>query len=192
MLHALYDWTLRLAASRNATRALAGVSFAESVIFPIPPDVLLIPMVIARPKSAWRLAFITTVASVVGGLFGYLIGALAYDAIAAPIINFYGYQDKFLQLQQWISENGLLLTLIAGLTPVPFKLFTITAGVASLNVPIFILGAILSRGARFFLISALLRVYGEAISEFIARRLGLLTALFGVLLVAGFALVKYL
>lgn len=192
MLRRLYDWVMGLAAGRHAPTALAGISFIESSFFPIPPDVMLIPMVIARRHKAWIFAAIATAASVLGGLFGYLIGAFLFEAVARPIIDFYHYGDQFETLQEWFAQGGLLLVFIAGFTPIPYKVFTIAAGVVSLNLPIFILGSIISRGARFFLVAALLYWFGEPIRDFIEKRLGLMTVVFGVLLVGGFVALKFI
>lgn len=192
MLRRLYDWVMGLAAGRHAPSALAGISFAESSFFPIPPDVMLIPMVIARRHKAWIFAGIATAASVLGGLFGYLIGAFLFEAVARPIIDFYHYGAQFETLQEWFAQGGLLLVFIAGFTPVPYKVFSITAGVVALNLPVFILGSIVSRGARFFLVAALLYWFGEPIRDFIEKRLALMTVVFGVLLVGGFVALKFI
>ncbi|WP_404401634.1 YqaA family protein [Pelagibacterium halotolerans] len=192
MLRRLYDWVMGLAAGRHAPTALAGVSFAESAFFPIPPDVMLIPMVVAKRESAWSNALICTIASVVGGIFGYLIGAYLFEPLARPLIDFYHYQDAFAQLQAWFADYGLLIVFVAGFTPIPYKVFTIASGFAGLFFPVFVLGSILSRGARFFLVAGLLYFFGAPIRDFIERRLGLVTAVFGVLLVGGFVAIRLL
>lgn len=192
MLRRLYDWTMSLAASRRAPHALFGLSFAESFFFPIPPDVMLIPMVVARRAKAWIFATIATAGSVIGGLFGYLLGAVFFEAIARPIIDFYHYGEAFESLQVWFAQGGLLLVFIAGFTPIPYKVFTIAAGVVGLNLPVFILGSVLSRGGRFFLVAALLYFFGPPIRAFIEERLGLVTVGFTVLLVGGFIAIRYL
>ncbi|SDG13772.1 YqaA family protein [Pelagibacterium luteolum] len=192
MLRRLYDWAMDMAASRKAPYALAGVSFAESSFFPIPPDVMLIPMVVADRKSAFWNAALCTVFSVLGGIFGYLIGMYLFEPLARPIIEFYHYDAAFEQLQAWFADYGLLIVFIAGFTPVPYKVFTIASGFAGLALPVFILGSVISRGARFFLVATLLYFFGPAIREFIEKRLGLMTLVFTVLLVGGFAAIRFL
>lgn len=192
MLRRLYDWVMDLAAGRQAPYALGVISFIESSFFPIPPDVMLMPMVLAQRAKAWLFASIATIASVLGGLFGYFIGAVLFETVARPIIEFYHYGESFATLQEWFAAGGLLLVFIAGFTPIPYKVFTIASGVVGLNLPIFILGSIISRGARFFLVAGLLYFYGEPIRAFIEKRLGLMTVLFTVLLVGGFVALRYL
>lgn len=192
MLRRLYDWVMGLAAGRHAPAALTGISFIESSFFPIPPDVMLIPMVIARRTKAWLFASLATIGSVLGGLFGYFIGAVLFEAVAQPIIAFYHYEQAFENLQGWFAEGGLLLVFIAGFTPIPYKVFTIASGVVGLNLPIFILGSIISRGARFFIVAGLLYWFGAPIKEFIEKRLGLMTVVFTVLLVGGFVALKFI
>ncbi|MBS9720822.1 DedA family protein [Tianweitania sp. BSSL-BM11] len=192
MLRRLYDWTLSLAQHRHATSALGAVSFVESSFFPIPPDAILIPMVIARRSAAWRLAFICTVMSVLGGLFGYLIGALLFEQVAQPILSFYGYADKFEEFASAYNEWGVWIVLIAGLTPFPFKVITIASGATGLSLPVFILASIVARGARFFIVSALLYWFGQPIRAFIEKRLGLVFTVGMVLLIGGFLALKLL
>jgi membrane protein YqaA with SNARE-associated domain len=192
MLRRLYDKTLALAAGRHAPAALAGVSFAESSIFPIPPDALLIPMVIAR-RSKWLwFALICTVASVVGGAFGYLIGAAAFDTIAQPILAFYGYAHKFEDFAARYNDYGAWIVFIAGLTPFPYKVITIASGATGLDFAVFMLASVLSRGIRFFAVSGLLYLFGPPIKTFIEKRLGLVFTVAVVLLVGGFVVAKLL
>lgn len=191
MLRRLYDWTLSLAAGRHAPSALAAVSFAESSFFPIPPDVVLIPMAVAKRDSAWLYALIATIASVLGGLLGYFIGAALFEPVARPILEFYHYGDRFDAFQQAFAEWGMLIVLVAGFTPFPYKVITIAAGLAALNLPIFILASIISRGGRFFLVATLLYFFGPPVKAFIEKRLGLMTLLFGILLIGGFVTVRY-
>ena len=191
MLRRLYDWTMSLAAGRHAPPALAAVSFAESSFFPIPPDVMLIPMVIARREAAWRFALIATVASVVGGLFGYLIGLALFEPVAKPILEFYHYADEFAEFRSVFDEWGLLIVFIAGFTPFPYKVITIASGLAGIALLPFILASVVSRGARFFIVAALLYFFGPPIRYFIEKRLGLMTALFSILLVGGFIAVRF-
>ena len=192
MLRRLYDRVLALAASRLAPVWLAVISFAESSIFPIPPDALLIPMCLARPDRAWRLAAICTVSSVLGGALGYLIGYALFEVIAEPIIRLYHYEAAFARFRDTYAEWGLWVILIKGATPIPYKIVTIASGAASFNFAVFMAASIATRGARFFLVAGLLRLYGEPVREFIERRLTLVTTL-GVLgVVGGFALLKLL
>ncbi|MFD1627278.1 YqaA family protein [Azospirillum griseum] len=190
MLKRVYDWTMDKAASKNATAWLAGVSFAESSFFPLPPDLLLVPMVIANRAAAWRLAAICTLASVLGGVFGYAIGYFLYETLGRWVIDFYHLTDKFEAMRQTFLDYGAEILIIKGMTPIPYKLLTITAGVAQLNIWVFIGASILSRAMRFFLVAGLLRVFGEPIRRFIEERLTLVTSVVAVLLVGGFLVVK--
>ncbi|MGX1100760.1 YqaA family protein [Amorphus sp. MBR-141] len=192
MLRRLYDKTLALAAGRHAPAALAGVSFAESSVFPIPPDALLIPMVIARrSKWAW-FALICTVASVIGGAFGYLIGYAAFETIAQPILAFYGYAHKFEDFAARYNDYGAWIVFIAGLTPFPYKVITIASGATGLDFAVFMVASVLSRGLRFFVVSGLLYLFGPPIKAFIEKRLGLVFTVGVVLLVGGFVAAKLL
>ncbi|MBO6717486.1 MAG: DedA family protein [Rhizobiaceae bacterium] len=191
MLRRLYDWTMSLAQTRYAEGALAGVSFAESSFFPIPPDVLLIPMVLAR-RLAWiRYAVLCTVASVFGALVGYAIGAFLYETIGQPILAFYNAEHSFERLAEWYNRWGGWGVLFAAITPFPYKVLTIFSGATGLNLAVFIVVSIIGRGLRFFIVAALLYRYGQPIRDFIERRLGLLFTLFMVLLVGGFLAVRY-
>lgn len=191
LLRRLYHWVLDLSARRNAGRALAGVAFAESSFFPIPPDVMLVPMALARPERAWHYAAVCTVASVLGGLFGYAIGAFLFESLGRLIITVYGYGQEMEHFRELYAEWGLWIILIKGLTPIPYKLVTIASGFAAFNLPVFIAASVVTRGARFFLVAALLRVYGEPIRDFIDRRLGLVTFGVAVAIVAGFVIARY-
>ena len=192
MLRGLYDWTMGLSAHPRALWALAAVSFIESSIFPIPPDVLLIPMVLAAPTRAWKIAAVCTVASVLGGLAGYAIGWGLYETLGRPIIDFYGYGDKYAAFQAQYNEWGAWIVFGAGLTPIPYKVFTIASGVTDMNVVTFTVASIISRGIRFFLVAALLWKFGPPIRTFIEAHLGKLTLIFFVLLLGSFVLVKFL
>lgn len=192
MLRKLYDWTMGIAAKPNAERWLAGISFAESSFFPIPPDVVVVPMVLANRDRAWRIAAICTVSSVLGGLFGYSIGYLLFETLGKQLIAFYGYTDGFDTFNALYAEYGAWVILVKGFTPIPFKLVTIASGVAHYNLLMFTLLSLLTRGARFFLIAALLKKYGAPIQEFIEKRLTLVTSVFVIALVGGFALLKLL
>jgi membrane protein YqaA with SNARE-associated domain len=191
MLQAAYDRTLRIAGHRRAMAGLAAVSFAESSVFPIPPDVLIIPMVLADRAKAWRIAFVCTVASVLGGLLGYVIGYALYDTVGQAVLEFYGYTDKFDAFQEFYADWGFWFVMAAGLTPFPYKVITITSGVLVLNPVVFLLASTVSRGLRFTVVSALLWYFGPPIRRFIERNLGWLTVAFFVLLFGGFVLAKY-
>ncbi|MDB5373127.1 MAG: cytochrome, partial [Belnapia sp.] len=147
MLRALYDRVLALAAHRRAPAYLAGVSFAESSFFPIPPDAMLIPMCVARPEMAYRYAAICTAASVIGGVLGYVIGYFLFDALAAPVLAAYGYADAMARFQGWYDQWGALVILIKGLTPIPYKIVTIASGAAHFNFAVFLAASIATRGA---------------------------------------------
>lgn len=192
MIRRLYDWTMRLAEGPRALWSLAAVSFAESSFFPIPPDVVVVPMVLARPKQAWLIATICTLASVAGGVFGYFIGYYAMESIGHWLIELYGMQAKATEFHDSYAEWGLWVIMIKGFTPLPYKLATIMSGAAQYALLPFIVASLVTRGARFFLIAALLRAYGEPIRAFIERRLNLLTIVFVAMLVGGFVVLKYI
>ena len=192
MLRRLYDWTISLAQTPHALWALAVVSFIESSFFPIPPDVLMIPMIIARPSRAFLIAGIATVASVTGGLFGYYIGAALMETVGQPILEFYGKGDSFAEMSAVFNEYGAWAVVIAGVTFLPFKVITIASGVTGLPLSVFIASSIFARSLRFFLVAALLWKYGEPIRDFIEKRLGLMFILFCVLLIGGFAMIGLL
>ena len=192
MLRRLYDWTISLAGTRHALWALALVSFAESSFFPIPPDVLMIPMIIARPRRAFVIATVALVASVLGGLFGYYIGAQLFDAVGRPVLEFYGKMQAADLFNARFRDWGAWAVLIAGVTPFPFKVITIMSGWTGLNLPVFVVSAIVARGLRFFIVAALLWQFGAPIRDFIERRLGMMFSLFVALLLGGFWLVRYL
>ena len=192
MLRRLYDWTLSLAAGRHAPSALAAVSFAESSFFPIPPDVVLIPMAVARREKAFVFALICTIASVAGGLLGYFIGAALFEPVARPILEFYHYSERFEQFRLVFDEWGLLIVFIAGFTPFPYKVITISAGLMGLALPVFVIASLISRGGRFFIVAGLLYFFGPPIKAFIEARLGLMTVLFGILFVGGFVALRLL
>ena len=181
---------MRLGASRHAVWALAFVAFVESSIFPIPPDVLLIPMVLAARSRAWRLAAICTAASVVGGFAGYAIGASLFETLGRPLLAFYGYEDAFARFTERYNEWGAWIVAFFGVTPFPYKVITIASGVAHLDPVVFGIASVLSRGIRFFLVAALLWKFGAPIRAFIEKRLGLMTLIFFVLLIGGFAALK--
>lgn len=191
MLRRLYDWTMTASAGPNALRTLAAVAFAESSFFPIPPDAMIIPMVLARPDRAWRVALVATLGSVIGGMAGYAIGYYFFATIGLKLIALYGLQAGFDQFRGAYAQYGLWIILIKGLTPIPYKLVTIASGAAAFNFWIFVAASIATRGARFFLVAALLRQFGSPIRDFIERRLTLVTTAFLVCLVGGFVVIKY-
>ena len=192
MLKSLYNWTISLSATPYALWALAVVAFTESSFFPIPPDILLIPMIISKPKNAYLIALIAMTASVLGGGFGYYIGLKLYESVGVLIINFYHAQQLFAKFQTQFNEYGTLAVLFAGITPFPYKVITIASGIAGLSFYQFLIFSIIARGARFFIIALLLRIYGEAIKRFIERHLNILFIVFLILLVSGFLLIKVL
>jgi len=190
MIKAVYNWTIKLSATRYALWALAIVAFAESSFFPIPPDILLIPLIIAKPKNAYLIALIAMIASVLGGGLGYYIGLKLYETVGIIIINFYHAQQLFLDFQTQFNKYGAAAVLFAGVTPFPYKIITISSGIAGMPIYQFFIFSIIARGARFFIIAILLRLYGEPIRNFIGRHLNLLFIAFMVLLVFGFLLIK--
>jgi membrane protein YqaA with SNARE-associated domain len=192
MIKALYQWVMDRAGHRHAVFWLAAVSFVESSIFPIPPHVLLIPMVLAAPQRAWLLAGVTSAASVAGGWLGYGIGALLFDAFGAKVIAFYHLEAGFASFQAMFQHYGGWIVLAKGMTPIPFKLVTIASGVVHLDPLIFTISAIASRSFVFFLMAALLRWYGAPIRVFVEKRLVLLTTVFLGLLVGGFVLLQWI
>lgn len=191
MLRTTYNWVMGLAARKDALWVLAAIAFIESSVFPIPPDVLLIPMVLAARERAWRYAAVCTVASVVGGMLGYAIGFYGYEAVGRPIVEFYGATEQFAHVQSRYNELGAWFVFIAGISPIPYKIFTIASGVTGLDLVGFTVASIFGRGFRFFIVAALLWWKGPPILSFIERRLGLLTLLFSVLLLGGFIVIKY-
>ncbi|WP_371223844.1 YqaA family protein [Roseovarius sp. 2305UL8-3] len=192
MLRRLYDWTIRMADHPKALWVLAVVSFVESSVFPIPPDVLMIPMILARPSRAWLIALVALVSSVLGGLLGYAIGALAYEQLGQPILEALGKGSAMEAFNDRFNDFGFWAVLTAGITPFPYKVITIMSGWTGMPLATFIATSILARGLRFFIVAGLLWKYGTPIRDFIERRLGLVTILFVVLLFGGFYLIKFL
>ena len=192
MFRGLYDWTVRIARHRHAIPGMAAISFAESSFFPIPPDVILVPMILARRQQAYLIAAVCTAASVAGGVLGYAIGYFLWDSLGLWLINLYGMHDAANEYRTWYAEWGAAIILVKGLTPIPFKLVTIASGLAQFNLPLFILTAAITRGARFFLIAWLLKRYGAPIQDFIERRLTLLSWIALGLIAAGFAAIAFL
>lgn len=189
---ACYDYFIDLAARPNAMYFLFIVAFAESSFFPIPPDVMLIPMVLAMPAKAYKIAFVATVASVLGGFFGYGIGIFFFDLIARPILNFYGYMQQFDVFKDYYHEWGVWIVFGAGITPFPYKVITIASGVVHLDFITFTVASIVARGLRFYLVAWLLKKFGEPMKIYIEKNLGMLSILFLVLLIGGFVVIKYI
>jgi len=186
-----YDWILSHAAGPYAWWALAAVAFAESSFFPIPPDIMLVPMVLADRRKAFLLAAWCTLSSVLGGLLGYAIGALLYNSVGHWLIQAYGYGDSLGTFRAAYAKWGAWIILIKGLTPIPYKLVTIASGFAGYNLSLFVLLSAITRGARFSLEAALLCWFGEPVREFIEKRLELTLAVFLIVIVVGFVLVRY-
>lgn len=191
-LHLLYDWTMQLANNPRAIWLLGFVSFIEAIFFPIPPDVLLIPMILANIKRAWLYAFVTTITSVIGGLVGYAIGYLAYEQIAEPLLLSLGKQAAMSLFSSSINENGFLIVLTAGISPIPFKVVSVMSGFTQMPVFVFLLSALLGRATRFFVVATLLKYYGEAIKSFIETYLGWLFLFFIALIVLGTVVLDFL
>ena len=192
MLRRLYDWCIAAADKPHAVWILGIVSFAESSFFPVPPDVMLIPMSLAQPRKAWQFALVCTITSVAGGVLGYAIGALLYDSIGGWIIQLYGYGNKMDAFRSSYAEWGALIILVKGLTPIPYKLVTISLGFAGYNLFLFIVLSIITRGARFFLLAFLLNRYGPQAREIIEKRLGFWVTIGAIGLVLGFVVVYWL
>ncbi len=192
MLQRLYAQVIARAASARAPWWLAVIAFAESSFFPIPPDALLIPMALARPRLAFRFAAICTLASVAGAMLGYLIGAALFAEVAQPILHFYHYDVAFEAFRARFAENGVYLILLKGLLPIPFKIITIASGLSGLSFPAFLAACAVTRGARFLLIALLIRRFGDPVRVFIERRLMLITSLAAASIVLGFVLVRYI
>jgi membrane protein YqaA with SNARE-associated domain len=186
MLRRIYDWCIEAAHKPYAMWIMAAVAFAESSFFPVPPDVMLIPMSLARPARAWLYATVCTAASVLGGILGYAIGALLYDSLGQWLINLYGLGDKVEAFRAGYAEYGAWIILLKGLTPIPYKLVTITSGFANFNIWLFVALSVVARGGRFFFVAVLLNRYGEWIRVRIEKHLGLWVSLGAGVLVVGF------
>ncbi|PWR02324.1 cytochrome B [Meridianimarinicoccus roseus] len=192
MIRGLYNWTMGLAESRYALVALAVVAFIESSVFPIPPDILMIPMILAAPRRAWLIAGVATVSSVLGGLMGYYIGWGLFDSVGRPVLEFYGKDKYFDDFALRYNEWGAWAVLIAGVTPFPYKVITILSGSTGLSLTVFIVASAVARALRFFVVAALLWKFGAPIRDFIEKRMGLMFTLFVILLLGGFYVVKFL
>ena len=191
-LRKLYNWTLQQAEKKYSSWILSFVSFAESSFFPIPPDILLIPMIIAKKSKAWVYAFICTFSSVLGGVVGYAIGYFFYNSIGILIIDAYHLSNSFSVFENYYNEYGILIVLGAGFTPFPFKFITIASGVFNLNIFLFIITAIIARGLRFYLLAGLLFVFGEKIKVLIDKYFNILAILFFILLIGSVLLIKFI
>lgn len=186
----IYDSVFHLSKENGAIYWLFAIAFIESSFFPIPPDVMLIPMILAAPKKAWSIASVATVGSVIGAYLGYAIGFYFFQLIAEPLLNFYGYLEKFNSFKDLYNQYGAWIVFGAGITPFPYKIITIASGVVHMNLIVFTIASIIARGMRFFLVAWLLKKYGETMREFIEKNLGWLSILFLLLLIGGFAAIK--
>lgn len=186
----IYDSVFNLSKENGAIYWLFAIAFIESSFFPIPPDVMLIPMILAAPKKAWSIAGVATVGSVIGAYLGYAIGFYFFQLIAEPLLNFYGYLEKFNSFKDLYNQYGAWIVFGAGITPFPYKIITIASGVVHMNLIVFTIASIIARGMRFFLVAWLLKKYGETMREFIEKNLGWLSILFLLLLIGGFAVIK--
>lgn len=191
MFRRLYQWTMTLAGKPGAIWALGAISFAESSFFPIPPDVILIPMSLAAPQRAWLYAAVCTLTSVAGGLLGYAIGALLYDTLGQWLIDLYGYGESMGTFRQAYQEYGAWIILLKGLTPIPYKLVTITSGFAGYDLAWFTVLSLITRGARFFVLAGVLNLFGEPIRRLLERHFGLAMTIILVTVAGGFVIVKY-
>ena len=192
LIRKIYDKTLQLSEGKSALFALFAVAFTESSFFPIPPDIMLIPMILATPNKAYKIALVATIASVLGGFFGYAIGVFFFDLIAEPLLSFYGYLHKFQSFENYYHQFGAWIVFGAGLTPFPYKIITIASGVVHLDLFVFTVASILARGGRFFVVAWLLKKYGAPMKIFIEKNLGWLSIVFLILLIGGFALLKFI
>jgi membrane protein YqaA with SNARE-associated domain len=192
MLQRLYDWTMSIAGHRNAMLGLALIAFLESSVFPIPPDALIIPMVLAARERAWRIFLVATTASVAGGWLGYAIGFFLFETIGEAVLGFYGYMDRFADWRAAYNEWGAWIVAAGGLTPIPYKVITIASGVMHTDIGVFTLASVASRGLRFALECVLLWYFGPPIKRFVEGNLPLLATLGFALLLGGFIALKFL
>jgi membrane protein YqaA with SNARE-associated domain len=192
MIRGAYNWMMQMAGHKRAPEALFAVSFAESSFFPIPPDVMLIPMVLADRSKAWRYASLCTVASVIGGIAGYAIGYLVFEYLGQPILALYGQAGRFEEVARWFNDWGAWILILKGWTPFPYKVLTILSGATHMNLIAFIAASIVARAMRFYLVAGLLYWYGDPVREFIERRLTMITTVFALALIGGFVAIRYL
>ena len=191
IFQSILDWVWRMAETEGAMKVLFLVSLTESIFFPIPPDLLLIPMALAQQKKAFRLATICLAASVIGGIIGYLIGAFFMDSVGMSIVRFYGLTEQYITVQGWYEAYNAWVVAVAGLTPIPYKLCTLSAGAFHVNFEVFLIASITSRGLRFFVVAGLIYMFGHKIRHFLEKRLDLLFIGGMALVVLGFAAVHY-
>lgn len=192
IMKSCYDWCMKLVSGRYALPALCAVSFIESSFFPIPPDIFMIPLILARRTEAFKIALYTTISSVLGGLLGYAIGYFLYETVGLAILNFFHYTQQFESFRHSYNEYGAWIVFGAGITPFPYKIITIASGTTGMNLWVFMIASIVARGLRFFLIAALLWKYGEPMKTYIEKNLGWLSVVFFLLLIGGFVLIKFL
>lgn len=190
IMRKMYNWVVSWSEKPSAEKALGGLSFAESSFFPIPPDPLLIAMVVAKPKKWLRLATITTVSSVLGGVFGYIIGFLAIAAVM-PVVISVGYEDAYKSAVEWFAQYGAMAVIVAGFTPIPYKIFTIAGGAAAMSFPLFVIGSIIGRGGRFYLVAFLMYHFGRRYKDQIEKYIDILGFAFIALVILGFVVIKY-
>lgn len=192
MMRGLYDWSMQMMSGSHALWILCGIAFVESSFFPIPPDILLIPLVLAQRKKAFHIAAACTASSVLGGCFGYAIGWFLYDAVAVPVLDFYHYTAQFQEFTSYYNDYGPWIVLFAGITPFPYKIVTIASGVAHMDFVLFTLFSIIARGFRFFLVAWLLWKWGAPMKIWIEKNLGWLSVVCFLLLIGGFFLLKWI
>ena len=192
MLRSWYDWVIRMSEHPKALWVLAGIAFAESSFFPIPPDIMVLLMVIAQPKRAWLIAGVCTAASVVGGFFGYAIGYYFYETVGKSLIEFYHLQERFASLRHDFDEYGVWVILFKGLTPIPYKIVTIASGVFHFDLMKFGIASLITRGGRFFLVAAILYVAGPSARVFVEKHLPMVLAAFAAIVVLGLVAVAYI
>jgi membrane protein YqaA with SNARE-associated domain len=191
-MRSLYDWTLHWAKTKNSNYALFGIAFMEASLFPIPPDVLLIPMVVSKPKFWYKAALICTVGSVCGAFLGYAIGRIFYDTVGLAIVNFYGFQHAITVVGEKYTNNAFLTIFAGGFTPVPYKAITITAGMFDISLPTLFIASLFGRGGRFFIVAIALKIFGKKVQDTIEKYFNIISFVFLALLVAGFLTLKYL
>ena len=189
-MKALYNWTMKMMAGKSAIVVLCALSFAESSFFPIPPDILMIPLILKQREKAFRIAFLCTLFSVIGGAFGYIIGRGLYDVVAVPFLNYFDWMQQFENVKHAYGEYGAWIVLGAGITPFPYKLITIASGVMQMNFGLFMLISFIGRGIRFFLVAGALYKWGEPMRTYIEKNLSWLSVLFFTLLIGAFLLIK--